>query len=117
MAPGEALQQFCPRQPGVRDVFYATTPPGVLMRALESGGLSLGDLFIGVRPHVFISSRSILAQLIAKRSIASYVPFARSRGTYCRQAPLPTLLTGQRAPTPSDTGGVGTVAAQRRQLS
>jgi hypothetical protein len=80
MALGEALARFCALHPDVRDIFYATTPPGLLVRMLESGGLSLGNLFIGVRPHVFVSPAPILEQLVARGHMVRHVPFARSRG-------------------------------------
>lgn len=80
MALGEALARFCTLHPDVGDIFYATTPPGVLLRMLESGGLGLGNLFISVRPHVFISPAPILDQLVGRGVMARHAPFARSRG-------------------------------------
>ncbi len=80
MALGEALAHFCTLHPAVGDVFYATTPPGVVLQALERGGLSLGNLFIGVRPDVFVSPAPILDRLVANGTMARHAAFARSRG-------------------------------------
>jgi hypothetical protein len=80
MALAETLQRFCARHPDVRDVFFATTPPGVLLQALESGGLSLGNLVIAARPHVFISPPAILDRLVAQGHVSGHVRFMRSRG-------------------------------------
>jgi hypothetical protein len=80
MALGEALARFCTLHPGVGDIFYATTPPGVLVQALERGGLSLGNLFISVRPHVFVSPAPILDQLVSGGLMARHAALARSRG-------------------------------------
>ncbi|KPK70334.1 MAG: hypothetical protein AMJ84_08025 [Acidithiobacillales bacterium SM23_46] len=80
MALADALQQFYVRHPQVRDVFYATTPPGVLASALAAGGFSLGNLFLSARPHLFISPAPILDQLLAKGLVATHEPFMRSRG-------------------------------------
>ncbi|KPL28397.1 MAG: hypothetical protein AMJ72_03435 [Acidithiobacillales bacterium SM1_46] len=80
MALADALQQFYVRHPQVRDVFYATTPPGVLTSALAAGGFSLGNLFLSARPHLFISPAPILDQLLAKGLVATHEPFMRSRG-------------------------------------
>ncbi|MEK6551633.1 MAG: substrate-binding domain-containing protein [Pseudomonadota bacterium] len=80
MALAEALQAFLAGQPAVRDIFYATTPPAVLVQALTAGGFSLGNLFLSVRPHVFISPAPVLDALVATGQVAEHVPFMRSRG-------------------------------------
>lgn len=80
MALGEALARFCTLHPDVGDIFYATTPPAVLVRMLESGGLGLGNLFIGARPHIFISPAPVLAELASRGYVARHAAFARSRG-------------------------------------
>lgn len=80
MALAEALQAFLAGQPAVRDIFYATTPPAVLVQALTAGGFSLGNLFLSVRPQVFISPAPVLEALVANGQMAGHAPFMRSRG-------------------------------------
>jgi len=80
MALAEALQGFYQNHPEVRDIFYATTPPGVLVSALAAGGFSLGNLFLSARPDLFISPAPVLDQLVAKGLMATHEPFMRSRG-------------------------------------
>lgn len=80
MALAETLACFRDRHPAVGDVFYATTPPGVLVSALEAGGVSVGNLFLSARPHVFISPPAVLDMLAARGLLAGTEPFMRSRG-------------------------------------
>ncbi len=80
MALADTLSAFLDRNPAVGDVFYATTPPAVLVQALTAGGFSLGNLFLSVRPHVFISPAPVLDGLVAGGHMTAHVPFMQSRG-------------------------------------
>jgi hypothetical protein len=80
MALAETLSAFLEAVPETGDVFYATTPPGVLTQALSAGGFSLGNLFLGVRPHVFISPAPVLDSLLSAGHLGAYAPFMQSRG-------------------------------------
>ena len=80
MALEESLAAFLKRRPEAVDVFYATTPPRALLDALETGALSIGNLVLSARPHVFIGPAEVLDQLVAGGAMAAHVPFARSRG-------------------------------------
>jgi hypothetical protein len=80
MALHEALQAFAAAHPEVVDVFYATTPPRVVVEALAAGGIALGNLTVTVRPHVFISPPAVLDGLLAQGRLASHRPLAGSRG-------------------------------------
>jgi len=80
MALADSLRAFVAEYPDVRDVFYATTPPGVLINALDHGGLRLGNLFLGRRPHLFIGPVEIIAQLVEKGTVVRSDAFMRSRG-------------------------------------
>ena len=55
MALAEALQSFCKQHPDLKHIFYATTPPGPILQLLKHGSLQIGNLFLSVKPHVFIS--------------------------------------------------------------
>jgi hypothetical protein len=81
MALEEALQVFLARHPRVGDVFYATTPPRVIVEALKSGGVRLGNLTVSARPHVFISPEKVLDGLVKDGYVRSHRPFARIRGS------------------------------------
>ena len=80
MALEESLAAFLERTPDAVDVFYATTPPRVLLEALRGGSLRVGNLVLSVRPHVFIGPDSVLDQLVSNGDMAGHAPFAQSRG-------------------------------------
>lgn len=80
MGLAEALQQFGQQHPAVHDIFYATTPPSVIMNMLIHGGVYLGNLLLAIRPHVFISPANILQQLKDKGYVQQHQAFMRSRG-------------------------------------
>ncbi len=80
MALEETLQTFVRRHTDLDDVFYATTPPGVLMDALQYGGLWLGNLRLSVRPQVFIGPDDVLQRAVEQQWVTSVVPFMKSRG-------------------------------------
>jgi len=80
MALEAALQAFRRSHPEVSDIFYATTPPGVLVNYLEAGQLTLGNLSLTRQPHIFISPPDILQGLQQTGFVDSHQPFMRSRG-------------------------------------
>lgn len=80
MALGQALQAFLAAHPEVVDIFYATTPPRVLVEALTAGAIALGNLRIAVTPHVFISPPAVLDRLAARGVMKAHVPFVASCG-------------------------------------
>lgn len=80
MALAETLQLFCQQHPAVQDIFYATTPPSVIVNMLLHGGVYLGNLLLALRPHVFISPPAILQSLVDKKFIQPHRAFMRSRG-------------------------------------
>lgn len=80
MALEECLRRFCEMHPEVGDVFYTTTPPLVPLNLLAAGGLDIGNLRLGVVPHVFISPPAVLDRVVAAGRMAAHRPFMRSRG-------------------------------------
>ncbi len=80
MALEESLAAFLERTPEAVDVFYATTPPRVLLDALRTGALRIGNLVLSARPHVFIGPEEVLEHLVAGGAMAAHAPFAQSRG-------------------------------------
>ncbi len=94
MALQACLADFCART-GLEDIFYATTPPAPLMRALASGRLYLGNLCLRVRPQVFIGPEDLLARLAADGRVDPPRPFMRSRGNVLAvRAGNPRGITG-----------------------
>jgi len=56
MALGECLERFLAANPAVDEVFYATTPPHVIVQALRAGRLRIGNLEISAAPHLFFTN-------------------------------------------------------------
>jgi ABC-type molybdate transport system substrate-binding protein len=66
-------------------VFYATTPPGRLIDAMQSGQLALGNLWIDVRPDrlwpdVFMTGPRQQRRLQAAKFVERWSVYARNRG-------------------------------------
>jgi hypothetical protein len=80
MALAECLAVFLAAHPAIEDIFYATTPPGLLLQLTEHGSLRLGNLTITARPHVFLSPAPILERLVRQGRMRQHVPFMQSRG-------------------------------------
>jgi accessory colonization factor AcfC len=80
MALQQAVQKFLSLKTDINDIFYATTPPGVLVDALHNNGLVLGNLKISVMPNVFIGPENILSQLVEHQFCNDYSLFIKSQG-------------------------------------
>ena len=80
MALEACCQTFLERNPEVDDIFYATTPPGVILQSVIQGGLTLGNLRLNVMPHVFISPINILEKLVKNKFMNEHRAFAKSKG-------------------------------------
>lgn len=68
MALQACCQAFLKSNPNVNDVFYATTPPRVILESVLQGGAILGNLRLNILPHVFISPENILNNSLRKNS-------------------------------------------------
>lgn len=69
----------------VERIFYATTPPGRLIDAMESGRLALGNFWIDVRPDalwpdVFMTGPRQQRRLLAGKHVDDWSVYARNRG-------------------------------------
>ena len=80
MALEASLQAFRQQHPAVNDIFYATTPPGVLVNYLKAGQLTLGNLTLSRLPDVFISPPNILETLQELHFVSTHQAFMASRG-------------------------------------
>ena len=80
MALAGAVTEFQMRNSGLEGIFYATTPPGVLVDTVKDGRLHLGNLRLSIQPHVFISPEPIMKRLLSLGVISSCQEFMQSRG-------------------------------------
>ncbi|MFV2032071.1 MAG: molybdate ABC transporter substrate-binding protein [Gammaproteobacteria bacterium] len=80
MALQTCLQEFRTQHPEVKDIFYATTPPGAVVSLLRHRHLVLGNLTLSRLPHVFISPLDIMQKLQADNFISSHRAFMQSQG-------------------------------------
>jgi hypothetical protein len=80
MALEACLQKFRELHPKVVDIFYATTPPSVIVSLLTNGQIVLGNLTLSRLPHVFISPIGIMQKLEIDGYVASHQVFMQSRG-------------------------------------
>ncbi len=80
MALEASLQSFLQLHPEATDIFYATTPPSVIVNLLTNGQIVLGNLTLSRLPNVFISPIGIMDKLKADGYINSHKPFMQSRG-------------------------------------
>lgn len=81
MALEACIRAFVEATPDVGDVFYTTTPPGLLLDALRGKGLAVGNLRISRKPDVFIGPSDILDGLAKEGFVKSHTAFAQSQGT------------------------------------
>ena len=81
MALADVMAAFVRHEPAVGDVFYATTPPRILIDILKTGRITLGNLVISVSPGVFISPVEVLSALHRDGGVGPPEIFASSRGT------------------------------------
>jgi len=97
MALEESLRAFLARHPDAVDVFYATTPPRVLVEAIAKGHLRVGNLTLSRAPHVFIGPAPVLDGLVERGLMTSHARFMQSRGNVLlvRQG-NPKSITGLR---------------------
>lgn len=80
MALMECLDLFVQQNKDLSKIFYATTPPGPIVKMLRNGGLQMGNLIISASPHVFISPPEILDNLVADKLMSDHVPFVKNQG-------------------------------------
>jgi hypothetical protein len=99
MALMESLDHFSSRNGGI-PIFYATTPPGPIVRMLKNDGLQMGNLVISATPHVFISPPGILDSLVLEGFLSAHEPLVTNQGN--------VLLV--RKGNPKGLGGVSGLA-------
>ncbi|MDA8109332.1 MAG: substrate-binding domain-containing protein [Betaproteobacteria bacterium] len=106
MALAAALAAFRSRHPDVNDVFYATTPPGVLVDAMKAGVLVVGNLRLTAHPDVFIGPVGLVNRLREEGRLGEPHPLAASRGN--------VMLV--RKGNPMGVSGIGDLARENVRL-
>jgi hypothetical protein len=81
MALEQSLQAFLADNPAAQDVFYATTPPRIIIEALKEGAVNLGNLRLACMPHLFISPPKVLDRLVADGCLGQHQLLARTCGS------------------------------------
>lgn len=102
MALEETLKTFLASNKDAEDIFYATTPPRIIIDALSSGKICSGNIVLSVSPHIFISPDNIMSKLSADGLIGKSVPFMQSaglsiliaKGNPCNIVEAPDLFKG-----------------------
>ncbi len=80
MALRDCLKYFQQHHPELSGIFYATTPPGPIVKMFRTGCLKLGNLVLRTSPHVFISPLEVIKSLALDGLIQEYYPFVRNQG-------------------------------------
>ena len=80
MALAEVVEAFRRYQPDLSGIFYATTPPSVLLNIIQEGQIMLGNLVVSRQPHVFISPEFVLQKLVSLGATSDYQGFMQSVG-------------------------------------
>lgn len=80
MALAEALQGFRHAHPDIKDIFYMTTPPSVVMTMLNKGGIYLGNLHISARPNILIGPDNVIDAIGKTRTYMAEADYMQSRG-------------------------------------
>lgn len=81
MALKETIERFREKVLGEKPFFFATTPPGPLVRLLEGRKLQIGNLVLSLAPHVFMGPGHVLDSLVRKGYMETCVPFVCNRGS------------------------------------
>lgn len=70
------LAAFRKQYPRVRDVFYETLPPGIIMRQVRAGSLQMGNLRISAQPDVLLAGPRGMRTLHEIGKISAWHPYA-----------------------------------------
>jgi hypothetical protein len=69
---------------GAKDanIFYATTPPGLIFELLCNGCLKIGNFVLSAASHLFLRPLHALAGLVTEGSMVDHRPFMKNRGDF-----------------------------------
>lgn len=78
MVMEDLLVAFRQEHPEVKNIFYETLPPGILLQQIRCGTLRMGELIISVPPDVYTAGREEMESLLKDGFIKEYVPYAKN---------------------------------------
>ncbi len=96
MVVEDLLAAFRAERPEVRDVFYETLPPGILVEQLRRGALRMGALQISVAPDVLAAAPRELERLHAEGWVGEPVAYASNDLAMLVSAANPSSVRGWR---------------------
>lgn len=70
------LGAFRARHPEIRSVFYETLPPGIVIRQVRAGVLSVGNLLISARPDVLLTGPRGMRNLQQMGKVSAWHAYA-----------------------------------------
>lgn len=70
------LRAFREAHPQVRDVFYETLPPGIVIRQVRAGSLRMGNLLVAVKPDVLLTGPRGMRTLHALGKVSAWHAYA-----------------------------------------
>lgn len=73
------LAAFRKQHPEVRDVFYETLPPGIVIRQVRAGSLQMGNLRISVSADVLLAGPRGMRTLHAIGKVSTWRPYASNK--------------------------------------
>ncbi|MBI5025984.1 MAG: substrate-binding domain-containing protein [Nitrospirae bacterium] len=78
MVMEELLAAFYQGYPEVKNIFYETIPPGILLQQIRHGAIRVGELVISVPPDIYTAGREEMESLLKDGFIKEYVPYAKN---------------------------------------
>jgi ABC-type molybdate transport system substrate-binding protein len=65
MCIGDLLAAFKKEYPQYQRIFAETLPPGILARQIKGGSITIGNMRIDLKPDIYTSDKSMIAQMTA----------------------------------------------------
>ncbi len=92
----ELLAAFQQEHPEIKNIFYETIPPGILLKQIRHGALKVGELVISVPPDIYTAGREEMDSLLNDGFIKEYVPYAKNHLAIMVPEGNPKEITGWR---------------------
>jgi molybdate transport system substrate-binding protein len=78
MVVGELLNAFRRHYPAVRNIFYETLPPGILVQQALGSPLRIGNLVISLRPDVITTSADDMHRLVQRGQVRHSIVYTEN---------------------------------------